>query len=188
MADLEILPRKIGFKGPTFSLKNRTKRLVWKLVWFLAARWTPPAARIWRITLLRLFGARVSRKAQVYPDVEIWAPWNLSIDDYGSLGRGVVCYNIAPIRIGARAVVSQRAHLCTGSHDYLDPAFPLTARPITIGRRAWVCASAFVGPGVTVGDGAILAATGMAHRNLEPWSIYSGNPAAFLSKRPVIHD
>ena len=188
MSDFKIIGNKTGFKGPTFSFSNRLVRFTWQLVWLCGARWTPPALHCWRIFLLNIFGAQVSLKAYVYPSVEVWAPWNLVIEDYGTLARHVICYNIAPISIGIRAVVSQGAHLCTGSHDYLDTAFPLTARPIRIGRRAWVCADAFVGPGVTMGDGAILAAAGMAHRDLEPWSIYSGNPAKFLRARPEIND
>ena len=184
----DLLENKAGFTGPTFSVGNRLKRLLWSVAWLCLARWTPPPAHRLRIALLRAFGAQVSWRAYVYPNVQIWAPWHLYIDDYGTLARGVICYNIAPISVGKRAVVSQGAHLCTGSHDYLDPAFPLTARPIHIGSRAWVCANAFVGPGVSIGDGAILAAAGMAHRDLKPWQIYSGNPAVFLRERPEIHD
>lgn len=138
--------------------------------------------------LLRAFGADVDWSAYVYPDVFIWAPWNLTIRARGTLGRKVTCYNIALVSLGNRAVVSQGAHLCTGTHDYRDPEFPLEARPIVIGRRAWVCAGSFVGPGVTVGDGAVLAAAGAAFRDLTPWTIYLGNPAVVQGARPPIHD
>ncbi|MBC7404557.1 MAG: putative colanic acid biosynthesis acetyltransferase [Cytophaga sp.] len=188
MGNLSLIANKEGFVGPTFSLRNRLKRGSWKLAWLLLARWTPPLFHRWRILVLRMFGAQVSWRAYVYADVEIWAPWHLAIADYGTLARGVNCYNMAPVSVGVRAVVSQGAHLCTGTHDYLDPAFPLTARPISIGRRAWVCANAFVGPGITVSDGAILAAAAVAHRDLEPWSIYAGNPAVFIRARPEIND
>ena len=185
---LDLLPRKKGFVGPTFILSNRLKRAAWKLTWLLAARWTPPLFHRWRVLVLRLFGAKVSWKAVIYPSVNVWAPWNLSVEDYGSLGPGVKCYNIAPIKLSERAIVSQGAYLCTGSHDYRDPEFLLTAKPITIGRRAWVCADAFVGPGVVVGDGAILAARGAAFKNLAPWTISRGNPAVVIHTRPVIND
>lgn len=188
MGKLNLIISKKGFVGPTFSVSNRLKRAAWQLLWLVAARWTPPPLHRWRIFLLRTFGAQVSWKAYVYPDVDIWAPWNLTVEDYGTLARGVVCYNIAPVSLGTRAVVSQGAHLCTGSHAYQDPAFPLIARPINIGRRAWVCAGAFVGPGVVVADGAILAAAGVAFHNLEPWTIYMGNPATIYRTRPAIED
>lgn len=188
MDNLNLIANKEGFVGPTFSFANRLRRLVWKMTWLLAARWTPPPFHRWRIFVLRLFGGQVSWRAAVYSNVEIWAPWHLTIGDYGTLAKGVNCYNIAPISVGERAVVSQGAHLCTGTHAYRDPAFPLTAKSISIGRRAWVCAGAFVGPGVSVGDGAILAAGGVTFDNLEPWKIYIGNPATGHRTRPVIED
>lgn len=185
---LDRLMQKEGFVGPTFNLKNRLYRSAWKLTWLLVAQWTPPFFHRWRILVLRLFGAKVSWHASVYSSVEVWAPWNLTIEAYGTLGRNVNCYNIAPITVGERTVVSQGAHLCTGTHAYWDPAFLLTAKSINIGRRAWICADAFVGPGVTVGDGAILAARGVAFSNLKPWMIYTGNPANVLRTRSVIED
>lgn len=188
MNKLDVLPNKQGFTGPTFSLTNRLKRLVWQSVWMILGRWTPPQAHRWRIFILRIFGANVSWKAFVYSDVKIWAPWNLTIDDYGTLGRGVICYNIAFITIGIRSVISQGVHLCTGTHDYQDPMFPLTAKPINIGTRVWICADAFIGPGVTVADGVVLAAASVAYRNLDAWTVYGGNPARFLRSRPVITD
>lgn len=185
---MDLLNNKQGFVGPTFTISNRLKRAVWQFLWLIAARWTPPPLHRWRIFLLRLFGAQVSWKAYIYPNVEIWAPWNLCVEDYGTLARGVVCYNIAPVKIETRAVVSQGAYLCTGTHDYRDSAFPLIAKPINIGVRAWVCANAFVGPGVTISEGAILAAAGVAFRNLEAWTIYVGNPATPQRSRPIIVD
>ena len=188
MSKLNILMDKKGFVGPTFTFSNRLKRLIWKITWFTFARWSPPHLHKWRILILKLFGAKISWKAYIYPNVEIWAPWNLMIDDYGTLARNVICYNIAPIELSVRAVVSQGAHLCTGTHNYEDPAFPLTAKPIYIGSRAWVCADTFVGPGVKVSSGAILSAGSVALRNLDSWSIYGGNPAILLRTRLVIRD
>ncbi len=188
MPQLNILEDKKGFVGPTFSLANRLKRFVWLIVWLFAARWTPPSLHRWRIFLLRIFGAKVSWRAYVYPSVEIWAPWNLTVGDYGTLGRNVVCYNIAKVHIGTRAVISQGAQLCTGTHDYRVAAFPLIAKPIFIGTRAWVCANAFVGPGVTIADGCVLAAAAVTFRDLEAWTVYVGNPATAQQSRPILLD
>lgn len=188
MKNRDILPEKAGFVGPTFSFNNRVLRVFWRLFWLLFASWTPAPCHRWRIAVLKIFGANVSWRAYVYSSVNIWAPWNLSIDDFGTLGPNVTAYNIAPISIGAKAVVSQGAHLCTGTHDHRDPAFPLFAKPIQIKRRAWVCAQAFVGPGVVVEEGAVLAAAGVAFVNLDAWTVYVGNPATKVSMRPPMND
>ena len=92
------------------------------------------------------------------------------------------------MHIGSRAVISQGAQLCTGTHDYRVAAFPLIAKPIYIGNRAWVCANAFVGPGVTIANGAVLAAVGVTFRDLDEWSIYMGNPAIKVKSRPKLLD
>lgn len=168
---------------PTFTRRNRLYRLAWELSWTLLGRWTPPPLRGWRRTLLRLFGARVASSAIIYPSARIWSPANLSIGEYAAIGPRAIVYNMAPIYIGDYAIISQGAHLCAGTHDVEDTHFQLRASPISIGKRAWVAAEAFVGPGVTVGDGAVLGARGCAMKDLESWAIYSGNPAQPLRAR-----
>lgn len=187
MSDLQLTERD-DYNAPTFTLGNRIKRTLWRLVWVLVASWTPPPLHFWRIMLLNVFGAQVARSARVYGSVEVWAPWNLEVAEFGTLGPRVRCYNIARISIGYKVVVSQGAYLCTGTHNYLDPEFPLTARPITVGERAWVCAETFVGPGVNIGAGAVLGAASVANRDLDAWTVYSGNPAEARRKRPVMTD
>lgn len=173
------------FKGAaTFALKHRMTRALWTVTWFLFAAWTPPPLRRWRIFLLRLFGAKLHSTVNVYGSAKIWYPANLEMNAYATLGPGVICYSMAPIRIGHHVVISQRAHLCCGSHDISDPTFQLTARPIDIGNNAWICAEAFVGPGVYIGEGAVLAARGTAFSDLAPWSVSMGNPATYVKDRP----
>lgn len=186
MSTPDLITDRKAFDGPTFSLANRLRRLAWSLTWLLLARWTPPQARLWRLALLRAFGAKVSWQANVYASVKVWAPWHLKMAPLAALAPGVEVYNIAPVSIGEMVVVSQGAYLCTGTHDHRDPAFPLYARPIAIGRRAWICAEAFVGPGVIVGEGAVLAARAVAFKPLAPWTVYQGNPAVAVNTRPEI--
>lgn len=169
--------------GPSFSLGNRLYRALWSVAWLLLAAWTPAPLHRWRVLLLRLFGANVAWTAHVYASARVWFPPNLAMREHACLGPGANCYSIARVEIGPRAIVSQRAHLCTGSHDIRDPAFQLVARPIAIGADAWVAAESFVGPGVTIGEGAVLGARAVTFQDLEPWTVYLGNPAAALRKR-----
>lgn len=169
--------------GPSFTLGNRAFRAVWGLVWGLAGSWTPRPLHAWRGLLLRLFGARLASSARVYGGVRVWYPPYLTMAEHAVLAEDVTCYCMAPISIGARAIVSQGAHLCAGTHDISDPDMQLTARPIVVGEEAWIAAEAFVGPGVTVGAGAVLSARAAAFEDLEPWTVYRGNPAVRLKSR-----
>ena len=169
--------------GPSFTLANRLLRVVWGVSWLLLARWTPPPLHRWRALVLRLFGAKIGRGVRVYASASIWLPANLEMGERSVMGPRVRCYNQGRITIGARVTVSQDASLCASSHDVSDRHFQLQLRPITIGDDAWIAAEAFVGPGAHVGEGSILGARGVAMRPLEPWTIYSGNPAQPLKAR-----
>jgi len=135
--------------------------------------------------LLRLFGARIGRNVHIYPSVRITIPWNLTIEAGAAVGDRAILYALGPITIGAQATISQGAHLCAGSHDYRDPTMPLMRSPITIGAEAWVCAEAFVGPGVTVGEQAILGARAVAFRDVPALTIAVGNPARNIKTREL---
>ncbi len=165
-----------------YSGKEYLARLLWSLAQPLFA-WSPRPLFAWRRALLRLFGARMGQRTHVYPSTRIYLPWNLNMGDESSIGEWALVYNLGPVRIGAQATVSHRAHLCAGTHDYRDPSLPLQRLPIDIGAGAWVCADAFVGPGVMVGEGAVLAAGSVVVHSVEPWHVVGGNPAKFIKKR-----
>jgi putative colanic acid biosynthesis acetyltransferase WcaF len=167
----------------TYSFRNRATRFIWRIVWFALASWTPPAWTPWRRLWLRIFGAQISSKAFVRGSVKIWMPSNLVLDDFASLGPEVTVYNVAPVHVGAYAVVSQRAVLCTAGHDIDDGDFPLVQAPIWIGKDAWIATEAFVGQGVTVGARAVLGARAVTFYDLEPGGVYVGNPCALKRKR-----
>lgn len=133
--------------------------------------------------LLRAFGAKVGLNAHIYPSVRITMPWNLDIGPECAVGDRAILYALGPIRIGARSTISQYAHLCAGTHDWRDPTMPLVKSAIVIEDDVWICADAFVGPRVTIGARAILAARGVAMKDVEPRSIYGGNPAFKISDR-----
>lgn len=171
--------------GASFSLRLRLSRAAFVLCWTLLAAWTPPPFRGWRRLLLRAFGARLGKGANVYASARIWHPAFLRMGHYATLGPRVNCYNQAPITLGAYAVVSQDATLCAGTHDYEDPEFQLRTRPIVLGAHCWVAAQAFVGPGVKVGTYAVLGARGVAMRDLEPHVVYAGHPAVAVKRRKL---
>ncbi|GAA4642542.1 hypothetical protein GCM10023115_06320 [Pontixanthobacter gangjinensis] len=101
-----------------------------------------------------------------------------------TLGPGVHCYNMAPVDIGEGAIVSQRAFLCAGGHDIRDTHFQLVTRPIMIGAGSWIAAEAYVGPGVTIGARAVLAARGCAIGDVAEGTVWGGNPAKQIGVRP----
>jgi putative colanic acid biosynthesis acetyltransferase WcaF len=167
-----------------YSSGEMTRRLLWVLVQPLF-RFSPRLCFGWRRFLLRCFGAKIGRSVHVYPSATIYCPWNLEADDESAIGEYAFIYNLGPVTIGAQATISHRAHLCAGTHDHTKSDFPLLRPPITIGAQAWICAEAFVGPWVNVGEGAIVGAGAVVIKDVNPWMIVVGNPARESKRREI---
>lgn len=133
--------------------------------------------------LLRLFGAKVPSRALIYASCKVFAPWNLEVGKFVTIGPGTEIYNKAKISIADNTVVSQGVFLCSASHDVTQLLMPLISRPIIIHERAWIAADAFIGPGVTIGEGAVVGARSAVFKDVEPWHIVGGNPAKVIKKR-----
>jgi putative colanic acid biosynthesis acetyltransferase WcaF len=173
--------------GASFSLGNRMARVLWGIAWLGLARFTPPVFHPWRRLLLRAFGARIGAGARVHGSAAVWLPANLELGRGVLIGPGARLYNQGPIAIGAWSVVSQRAHLCAGTHAADSSDFQLVVRPIAVGERCWIAAEAFVAPGVTMADGAVLGARGALFEDAEVDGIYRGNPAVLVRRRRARH-
>lgn len=168
------------------SLRNKLVRLGWGVVYGLLFRPTPRwALHGWRRCVLRAFGARIGEGCKIDPSAKIWLPSNLVLGDYVAIGEGADVYCVAPITIGPKVAISQRAFLCSASHDVTCLTRPLTCAPIIIGDHAWIAAEAMVFPGATVGEGAVIAARAVLRGGAAPWTIHAGNPARQVSKRTL---
>jgi putative colanic acid biosynthesis acetyltransferase WcaF len=179
-----IIQENDPFTEPSFSLGNRLKRALWGLIWLVFFLPSPRPFHAWRSFLLRLFGANLGQYVHVYPHVTVWAPWQLTLGNRVGIADGVTLYNMAPMMIGDDCVISQGAHLCGGSHDIDSANFQLIAKTIKLEKNVWVCAEAFVGPGVTVAEGCVLGARAVVVKTIaEPWSVWAGNPAVFKKMR-----
>ena len=165
-----------------YTFKEVVLRVLWGAV-KVVFRLTPRPCFGLRSQILRSFGAQVGSNVNIYPSTVIYYPWNLEIGDDSAIGEWALVYNLGKIRIGSRTTVSQRVHLCAGTHDYSEIPMPLLKPSIEIGNEVWVCADAFVGPSVTVGDRAIVAAASVVVKSVEVSQIVGGNPAKLIKTR-----
>lgn len=168
------------------SKSNKLHRLLWSVCCALLFRpFGLPVFKNWRNSILRLFGAKIGKGSIVHSSAKIWAPWNLEMGIRTAIGPYAIIYNPDRIRLGNKVAVSQYAHLCSASHDITKAKNPLTTKPIIIQDRAWVAADAFVGMGVTVGEGAVVGARSAVFKDVEPWTVVGGNPAKFIKRRII---
>lgn len=168
-----------------WPISVKVKRALWGpcKLFFLrgTGRWLSPV----RIALLRLFGADIETPTLVMDGVLVWHPWSLTLKRFSTLGRGVEVYNFAHITVGEQATVSQGTYLCSATHDFENPTMPLVYFPITIGAQSWVAANCFVGPGVTIGEGAVIGACSVVVKDVPAWVVAAGNPARVIRPRTL---
>lgn len=165
---------------------KKFKRLCWEIVYATLFRPTPRwCLNGWRVRLLKLFGAKIAAGVRIQGGAEVWQPWKLTIGENSWIDGGVKLYSVDEIVIGANAVVSEGAFICTASHDVRSETFELVTKPIKIGDMAWVAGRAIVLPGVTIGEGAVVAAGSVVTKDVEPWTVVGGNPARTLKRREI---
>ena len=167
-----------------YTTREKVWRLLWAIVQMTLFRFSFHTWNKFRVFLLNSYGADVDDTCIIRRTVKIECPWQLTMGKNSCLGDGAIVYCLGKVTIGDRVSISQYAHICAGSHDYKQDDMPLLRPPISIMDDVWIAADAFVGPNVAVGEGAILGARGVAIHDLDPWTIYGGNPAKSLKPRP----
>lgn len=167
-----------GFRGRSAVIVQ-----LWWLVQGTLFGLSPQFMFGWRNWLLRVFGAKVGQGVLIRPSAKITYPWKVHIGDFAWIGDDVVLYSLGEIEIGANAVISQRSYLCSASHDYTQPDFPIYTKKVCISAQVWLATDVFVAPGVTVGEGAVVGARSSVFHDLPPKMVCVGSPAKPIKYR-----
>lgn len=165
--------------------KTKIKRGLWQCLVKPLYMLIPGRLSSLRVAVLRTMGARIGPNCNIQNCVDILIPWNLEMGRYATLAKRTRILNFATVKIGDMSIVSQDAHLCTGTHDYNDPHFKLLFKPITIESESWIASGAFVGPGVVIGRGCVIGANAVVTRSMPQWKVCAGNPCKVIKDRLV---
>jgi putative colanic acid biosynthesis acetyltransferase WcaF len=186
-------PRAMKGKRPDYHLDKVERwpypwrvylgRFLWLLIQATAWKLCWSRVIMLRPLLLRLFGSKTSLRCLISGGVRIEMPWLLQTGHPVCIGPRVGIYNLGGLVIGDDVVISQDAYLCGGTHDHRDPRMALLRKEIVIGDKVWICAGAFIGPGVKIGEGAVVGARAVVMKDVKPWTIVAGNPAKIIGSR-----
>ena len=177
---------KLSEYNHSFSLKNKVGRFFWNIsYWIFFRPFDLNIFKGYRSMILTLFGAKIGEGSNVYASSRIWAPWNLEIGKYSTIGPNVDVYNQGKIQIGNNSVISQKSYLCASTHDFEISNYPLILKPIEIQDQVWIASDAFIGPGVIIGVGSVVGARSSVFKEVKPWSVVGGNPAKFIKNRII---
>lgn len=180
----EIFSAKLHRANDNYQSKEYWNRVLWMFVKPIL-RIIPRFLYEFRNSVLKLFGTKIGKAVRIYPDVDIFFPWNLEIGDEVTIGPRVQLYSLGKIIIGDGTMISYGAHFCAGTHDYTKRNLPLLKPEIRLGEGIWVCSDAFIGPGVEVGNFSIIGARAVVLKSFPSFSILGGNPARKVKDRPV---
>ena len=136
-----------------------------------------------RVWMLRRFGAHIGRGVVVKMGVNVKYPWHLRIGNDTGIGGDCWIDCLTTVRIGSDCCVSQGAYLCTGNHDWTDPAFGLLIAPVTMEDGSWAGARSILTPGAVLREGAVAGAGSVISGTVPPYEVFAGNPATFVRKR-----
>lgn len=170
-----------------YTKKQKIVRLLWMVVWNLLIRTNPRGSLFngWRRFWYRAFGAKIAETANVHSSAWVFMPCNLEMEPYSVIGDNARIYNTAKVKMGRNSIISQHSYLCTTSHNISSPKHEQIDSPIVLGDRSWIATDAFVGMGVTIGEGAVVGARACVFKDVEPWTVVGGNPAKYIKKRII---
>jgi putative colanic acid biosynthesis acetyltransferase WcaF len=164
---------------------NALKRVLWYYVnvLFFKSSWFPFYG--FKVSLLRLFGARIGKGVEIKPCVNIKYPWLLNIGNQVWIGENVWIDNLVMVTIGSDVCISQGALLLTGSHNYKKSTFDLLTGSIILEDGVWIGAGAIVNAGITAASHAVLSSGSVATKNMAAYTVYQGNPAVKVRSRII---
>ena len=141
-----------------------------------------------KVSLLRLRGAKIGRRPVIYPGVWIATGKNLILGDNVDLAVDVLITSDGGVSIGDRTLVGYRTQILSGNH--VIPPRPVhisdaghEAKPVRIGSDVWIGANCIILPGVTISEGAVVAAGSVVTKGVEPFMIVGGVPAKPIRRR-----
>lgn len=139
-----------------------------------------------RLGILRVAGMSISPSAVIYHGYQIRKARKISVSHRVVIGDRAILDGRGGLIIEEDVNLSTAVHIWTGQHDWQDPDFRFTSAPVLIRRHAWISARATVLPGVTIGEGAVVAAGAVVSTDVPAWKLVGGVPAKVIADRPHV--
>src|SRR5688572_17239768 len=97
------------------------------------------------------------------------------------------CHILGEITFGKNVLIGPKVIIWGRDHG-MDRHTPMNTqqykrKPIVIGNDVWIGACSIVLKGVTIGEGAVIAAGSVVTKDVEPYTIVGGNPAKLIKYR-----
>jgi acetyltransferase-like isoleucine patch superfamily enzyme len=138
--------------------------------------------------LLKSVGAKVGKRITIYPGVWVFPGKGLTIGDDVDLALDVIITTNGEVFIGNRVLIGYRVQILSQNHNIPEMHGRIfgsghTKAKVTIGDDVWIGANSIILPGITIGEGAVVAAGSVVTKDVLPFSIVGGVPAKIIKNR-----
>lgn len=182
----ERMPRIFRRRAP-LRFKLFLSRWYWRWIdakdYFIELVGVLPSHSVRLFFYRRIFHVAIGEATSIHRHCRFYRPSGVSIGAHSIINRDVLLDGRSGLRIGDNVSISEGSLLLTLEHDLNAPAFDWRGAPVVIGDRVFLGARSTVLPGVTVGDGAVVAAGAVVTRDIESFTIVGGVPARLIGQR-----
>ncbi|NEM97606.1 acyltransferase [Pontibacter sp. BT327] len=137
---------------------------------------------------LRSMGSKVGTGITYYPRIKVSPGTNLVLGNHVDLAWGVLITTGGGVEIGDRSLIGYNTQIFSANH--VIPPRPQQIftsghekKKVKIGKDVWIGAGCIILPGVTIGEGAVVAGGSVVTKDVAPFTIVGGNPAKILKER-----
>lgn len=141
-----------------------------------------------KASIVRSVGGKIGKRCTIYPDVWIFPGKGLNIGNDVDLALGVIITTNGGVFIGDRVLIGYRAQILSANHRIPENRKSIFAaghvtKKVSIGDDCWIGANSIILPGVTIGEGAVVAAGSIVTKDIPPFAIVAGIPAKIIRIR-----
>jgi maltose O-acetyltransferase len=131
-----------------------------------------------------LFGVHIGRGSTIHRGCRFYHPAGVTIEQHTVINRDVLLDGRSGLHIGSNVSLSEGTQIFSLEHNPLSPGFAVRGGIVTIGDRVFAGARSTILPGVTIGEGAVVAAGAVVTKDVPPYTVVAGVPARPIGERP----
>lgn len=133
--------------------------------------------------LRHVYRMNIGRHSYIHMGVRVFAPHRISIGRNSVVHFDCILDGRSGLFIGDCVDISYQVNIFTLQHDMDDPYYGTRGGTVTVGDHAVVSGRSIILPGVSVGEGAVVASGAVVAADVQPYAIVGGVPARYIRER-----